>query len=100
MLWENSSVAGVAVAVVAVVARSFLDEFSDRLHICDILDEKLTFWGIYYFQGSFSSDLIGGPAHVVKSFSRGNTYLRTFLRTRGGSSNFLMKVTYRDAFVT
>ena len=46
MLWENSSVV-VAVAV-AVLARSFLDNFSKKSLFLVISHEKLTFGDIYF----------------------------------------------------
>ena len=46
MLWENSSV--VVVAVVAVLARYFLDNFSEKSLFLVIFHEKLTFGDIYF----------------------------------------------------
>ncbi len=49
MLWENSSVVVVVVAVVAaVLARSFLDNFSKKSSFLVISHEKLTFGDIYF----------------------------------------------------
>ena len=47
MLWENSSVV-VVVAVVAVLARYFLDNFSKKSLFLVISHEKLTFGDIYF----------------------------------------------------
>ena len=44
MLWENSSV----VVVAAVLARSFLDNFSEKSLFLVIFHEKLTFGDIYF----------------------------------------------------
>ena len=52
MLWENSSVVVVAAAVV-VLARFFLDNFSETKRNFQSFLMKMTFWDIFYLEGRF-----------------------------------------------
>ena len=54
-----------------------LDNLLKKLLLLVSPSEKLRCWDIFNFQGRFSNDLIGGPAHVVKNFSRKTHFAST-----------------------